>query len=145
MNGFFIIIYLGAPGTPPPRNLVRKLTTTSNGLNPYNIHEYFEMMAMKYSHQGGAPPSSFGGLIPSGPPSSPPPLGSGGSGNFFNGNGMRMMQPPPMMQYPSPFYYYGNFWTYLTTVLLLETLNKILNYYFSNLDRQKSMELTFMD
>lgn len=107
---------LGAPGTPPPRNLVRKLHATNGLNNNYSMRDEFVADMMMKNHQqllsdfaGLSLDSAYNGLIPPpGAPTSPP---SNGAGHAFFGNGgggnMRMMAPPHTMAMQSPFYYYG--------------------------------------
>ena len=106
----------GAPGTPPPRNLVRKLHATNGLNNNYSMRDEFVADMMMKNHQqllsdfaGLSLDSAYNGLIPPpGAPTSPP---SNGAGHAFFGNGgggnMRMMAPPHTMAMQSPFYYYG--------------------------------------
>ena len=99
---------LGAPGTPPPRSLVRQL-------NSFERPEDYDMALkyVKFVNQFGFQPQP--GLIPQGPPTSPPPMNGGNGNAFFNPN-IRMMAPPPpgmgpphpMAAFPFPFQYYNN-------------------------------------
>ncbi len=99
---------LGAPGTPPPRSLMRKLANPppASAVMPNNqLQEYYEMYLRslaEYAASAGVPPS---GGIPQAPISPPASSSSSGQG-FFNGN-MRMMAPPTPLPFQSPLYYYG--------------------------------------
>ena len=94
---------LGAPGTPPPRSLIRKLAHPASAIpNNNQLQEYYEMYLRSLAefasaHQTGAIPQA---------PISPPASSSSGQG-FFNGN-MRVMAPTtPLPPFQSPLYYYG--------------------------------------
>jgi len=105
---------LGAPGTPPPRNLVRKLQASS-GLNNHIMRESDFVEIMLKNQQlisdfaGLSLNSAYNGLIP--PPGAPPtsPTSNVTGHDFYGvGNGnLRMMAPPTMSTQSSPFYYYG--------------------------------------
>ena len=104
----------GAPGTPPPRNLVRKLQASS-GLNNHIMRESDFVEIMLKNQQlisdfaGLSLNSAYNGLIP--PPGAPPtsPTSNVTGHDFYGvGNGnLRMMAPPTMSTQSSPFYYYG--------------------------------------
>lgn len=111
---------LGAPGTPPPRNLMRKLAAASTNFYPpaTALQDFYEMTNFTKSRHfdfqnvaaaaaaagghGGGPDGPAGFNLPPGIPHSPPGAASN-SVAFFNSN-MRMMAPN-MLQ--PPFYYYG--------------------------------------
>jgi len=104
---------LGAPGTPPPRNLVRKLQA-SNGLSNHIMREsdFVEMMLKNQQllsdFAGLSLNPAYNGLIP--PPGAPTSPTSNVAGHDFYGVGsgnLRMMAPPAMSAQNSPFYYYG--------------------------------------
>lgn len=103
---------LGAPGTPPPRNLVRKLHA-SNSFNNYIMSDSDFVEIMLKNQQfisdfaGLSLDSTYNGLIP--PPGAPtsPPSNDTGHAFFGGGSGnLRMMVPPAMSLQSPPFYYY---------------------------------------
>ena len=103
---------LGAPGTPPPRSLMRKLAnpppaalTSAPMPNNNQLHEYYEMYLRslaEYAATNGVPTGPGG--IPQAPISPPASSNTSSGQGFFNGN-MRAMAPP--MPFQSPLYYYG--------------------------------------
>merc|ERR1712083_244238 len=102
---------LGAPGTPPPRNLVRKLQAT-NSLSNHIMRESDLVEIMLKNQQlisdfaGLSLNSAYNGLIP--PPGAPTSPNSNGQDFYGVGSGnLRMMAPPAMSGQSSPFYYYG--------------------------------------
>ena len=85
---------LGAPGTAPPRSLVRQLTKMDQ---IYDNAVKYEKFLNGMGFQAG---------FPQGPPTSPPPLTGNGTA-FFNPN-LRMMAPAPphpLAFQPYPLYY----------------------------------------
>lgn len=111
---------LGAPGTPLPRNLVRKLYDSNIGQNnQFNIRDqqqFAEMMLKNHqflSEFAGLSladsVSAYNGMIPPGAPTSPPSSGASHA-HFFDHNGhgnMRFMAPPNMSMQSPLFNYYG--------------------------------------
>jgi len=111
---------LGAPGTPLPRNLVRKLYDSNIGQNnQFNIRDqqqFAEMMLKNHqflSEFAGLSladsVSAYNGMIPPGAPTSPPSTGASHA-HFFDHNGhgnMRFMAPPNMSMQSPLFNYYG--------------------------------------
>ena len=111
---------LGAPGTPLPRNLVRKLYDSNIGQNnQFNIRDqqqFAEMMLKNHqflSQFAGLSlddsVSAYNGMIPPGAPTSPPSTGASHA-QFFDHNGhgnMRFMAPPNMSMQSPLFNYYG--------------------------------------
>ena len=111
---------LGAPGTPLPRNLVRKLYDSNIGQNnQFNIRDqqqFAEMMLKNHqflSEFAGLSladsVSAYNGMIPPGAPTSPPSTGASHA-HFFDHNGhgnMRFMAPPTMPMQSPLFNYYG--------------------------------------
>lgn len=102
---------LGAPGTPPPRNLVRKLQAT-NSLSNHIMRESDLVEIMLKNQQlisdfaGLSLNSAYNGLIP--PPGAPTSPNSNGQDFYGVGSGnLRMMAPPAMSGQSPPFYYYG--------------------------------------
>ena len=112
--------FLGAPGTPLPRNLVRKLYDSNIGQNnQFNIRDqqqFAEMMLKNHqflSEFAGLSladsVSAYNGMIPPGAPTSPPSTGASHA-HFFDHNGhgnMRFMAPPTMSMQSPLFNYYG--------------------------------------
>jgi len=108
---------LGAPGTPPPRNLVRKLYA-SNSLNNYNNMRESEIIEIMLKNQqfisdfaGLSLDSCYNGRIPPpGTPTSPPHSNGVVPSMYTGGSGsLRMMAPPAMSPHSPPFYYYGGY------------------------------------
>ena len=111
---------LGAPGTPLPRNLVRKLYDSNIGQNSqFNIRDqqqFAEMMLKNHqflSQFAGLSledsVSAYNGMIPPGAPTSPPSTGASHA-QFFDHSGhgnMRFMAPPTMSMQSPLFNYYG--------------------------------------
>ena len=91
---------LGAPGTPPPKNLVRHLHRFAVPDQEMVYPDKFcgKMINSEYPyHTHGM--NAAHGMIPHGPPTSPPPIGNGnGAGGFHFNPNMRMM--PPTVPHP---------------------------------------------
>lgn len=111
---------LGAPGTPPPRSLIRKLNTLSNpvgssGTAPSSLFNYQKLYEDFYemvkSNQGmlNEFAGEFQGIIPPpGAPTSPTQPQSNGGHAFLGGTTTARLFPAPPLSMQSPFYFYGN-------------------------------------
>jgi len=107
---------LGAPGTLPPRSLLRKLNALSmGGYQPQMNNGFYEevadmMQRLSMTSAGGGErgcESFNSGVIPPGAPNSPP--ANGLNSPAFFGNNMRMIGSAPIpMQ--SPFFPYTGGW-----------------------------------
>ena len=97
---------LGAPGTPPPKNLVRHLHHRFHAMADQDLVAFHQEKYCGKMINSEYPPyhpnaahgmnAAAAGMIPHGPPTSPPPIGNGnGAGGFHYNPNMRMMPPPP--------------------------------------------------
>jgi len=92
---------LGAPGTPPPKNLVRHLHRFAVPDQEMVYPDKFcgKMINSEYPYHTHGMNAAAHGMIPHGPPTSPPPIGNGnGAGGFHFNPNMRMMPPVPHPQ-----------------------------------------------